>query len=197
MRRTSDFIDYCFERGARNGGAKTAMTRSMFRNRLCIVYGVIVVLLTLGGGLSWCLSTKALPFLALSPVVVAVPAVYLANCFQKRAMFVSSLRALWSDAVYAKGLLVQYCLSKGGTDYYEAWMRQSNIIDEVRAVFRNIGETRHMVGSRPFAPLLDMLNEFEKLDPSPWQLSYTRPRYFGRSQKNITDSLESVPRRLS
>ena len=103
-------------------------------------------------------------------------------------MFVSSLRALWSDAVYAKGLLVQYCLSKGGTDYYEAWMRQSNVIDEVRAVFRNIGETRHMVGSRPFEPLLDMLNEFEKLDPSPWQLPYTRPRYFGRSQKNITDS---------
>lgn len=56
-------------------------------------------------------------------------------------------------------LLVQHCLSKGKTNYYEAWSALSNVIDEVRGVFRNVGETDRQVGQRPFEPLMDMLGQ--------------------------------------
>ena len=95
------------------------MTQKMLHTRLYSVCGVLLLLLIAGSVLGWCMSRDALPFLALSPLVVSVPAAYLAHCFQQRALFVNSLRKLWSDAVKAKGLLVRYCLSDGQTDYYE------------------------------------------------------------------------------
>ena len=160
------------------------MTQKMLRTQLFYVCGVLVLFLIGGAVLGWCMSRDALPFLALSPLVVSVPAAYLANCFQRRALFVSSLRALWSDAVEAKGLLMRYCLSAGQTDYYEAWTELSNVVDKVRAVYRNMDETDQKVGIRPFEPLMDMLREFKRLDLSFFGL----PVPFARAQTNIEDS---------
>ena len=162
------------------------MTQKMLRTRLFYVCGVLVLCLIGGAVLGWCMSRDALPFLALSPLVVSVPAVYLANCFQRRALFVSSLRALWSEAVEAKGLLMRYCLSAGQTDYYEAWTELSNVVDKVRAVYRNMAETDQDVGIRSFEPLMDMLGEFESLAPS----SNTPPP-FAQIQTNIEDSWQA------
>ena len=142
------------------------MTQKRLRLHLGLVGGFLFALLIGGFWLIWCMPEKAKSFLALSPVAIALPAAYLANCFQRRALFVSSLRALWSDAVEAKGLLVRYCLSAGQTDYYEAWTGLSNVVDKARAVYRNMGETDQEVGIRSFEPLMDMLREFEQLDPS-------------------------------
>lgn len=161
------------------------MTQKMLQTRLYFVCGVLLLLLIAGSVFSWCMKKDALPFLALSPLVVAVPAAYLANCFQQRALFVSSLRALWSDAVEAKGLLVRYCSSRGQTDYYEARAKLSDVVDEVRAVYRNINETDQKIGIRPFEPLMDMFKEFGKLNPATGLLF---PVPFARVQKNITDS---------
>lgn len=159
------------------------MTQKMLHTRLYSVCGVLLLLLIAGSVLGWCMSRDALPFLALSPLVVSVPAAYLAHCFQQRALFVNSLRKLWSDAVKAKGLLVRYCLSAGQTDYYEAWTGLSNVVDEVRAVYRNIDETDQQVGTRSFEPLMDMLREFEQLEPSA-----KAPPPFAQVQTNVDAS---------
>lgn len=158
------------------------MTRSMLRRRVCYVCVILIALSIACGSLIWHLPNKAMPLFSLSPILLAFPAAYLADCFQRRALFVRSLRSLWSDAVHAKGLLVQHCLSKGKTNYYEAWSALSNVIDEVRGVFRNVGETDRQVGQRPFEPLMDMLGQFEKI---------RRPEQsddFDRAQQHITDS---------
>ena len=162
------------------------MTQKMLRTRLYSVCSGLFLFLAGGVVLGLRMENGALPFVILSPLVVAVPAAYLAHCFQQRALFVSSLRALWSDAVKAKGLLVRYCLSAGQTDYYEAWTGLSNVVDEVRAVYRNMDETDQKVGIRSFEPLMDMLGEFESLDPS----SKTPPP-FAQIQTNITDSWQA------
>ena len=162
------------------------MTRKMLRTRLYYVYGTLSLLLIAGLALSWCKPEKATPLLSLIPLVVSVPAAYLANCFQRRALFVSSLRALWSEVVEAKGLLMRYCSSAGQTDYYEAWTASSNVVDKVRVLYRNVGETAQHVGFRPFEPLMDMSREFKRLD-----LSFGPPISFARAQTNIADSWEA------
>ena len=159
------------------------MTQKMLQIRLYSVCGVLFLLLIAGWVFSWRMENDALPFLALSPLVISVPAAYLAHCFQQRALFVSSLRELWADAVKAKGLLMRYCLSDGQADYYEAWIKLSNVIDEVRAVYRNVEETDLDVGIRPFEPLMDMLKKFESLEPS----SKTLPP-FDQVQTHIENS---------
>lgn len=118
-----------------------------------------------------------------TPFLIAIPAAYLAHVFQRRALFVSALRNLWSDAVQAKGQLVRHCASKGATDYYEAWSTLSGVIDEVRAVFQNVKESRKSVGYRPFEPLMDMIVEFEKVSP---EYSPT-PADYATTQKSLTD----------
>lgn len=159
----------------------------MLRTRLYTVYGVLLLLLIAGSVLSWCMPNAAPSFLALIPLAIGVLAAYLANCFQQRSLFVAALRALWSDAVEAKGLLVRYCSSAGQTDYYEARTKLSNVVDKVRAVYRNIGETDQKVGVRPFEPLMDMFKKFENLKPAPGQLQPP----FDEAEKNITDSWQA------
>ncbi|MEO1266418.1 MAG: hypothetical protein AAFV26_12010, partial [Pseudomonadota bacterium] len=103
----------------------------------------------------------------MSLVIVTVIAAYLANVFQKRATFVESLRQEWRGIVQTKSALFSFCESTypSTDDYLRAYCRISETLDNMRIVYRNVGETRNLIGLYPFAPLHDMRRALATLDP--------------------------------
>jgi hypothetical protein len=100
-------------------------------------------------------------------VFVTVVAAYLANVFQKRSKFVESLEEEWRGIVRTKSALSAYCEKSFPTadDYIAAYCRISETIDNMRIVYRNVGETDALVGLYPYAPLHDMRRALQTLDP--------------------------------
>jgi hypothetical protein len=101
-------------------------------------------------------------------VFVTVIAAYLANVFQKRNKFVASLEEEWRGMVRTKSALFAYCEKTFPTadDYIAAFCKISETIDNMRIVYRNVGETKSMIGLYPYAPLHDMRRALQTLDPT-------------------------------
>ncbi len=101
-------------------------------------------------------------------VFVTVIAAYLANVFQKRNKFVQSLEEEWRGMVRTKSALFAYCEKTFPTadDYIAAFCKISETIDNMRIVYRNVGETKSLIGLYPYAPLHDMRRALQTLDPS-------------------------------
>ncbi len=100
-------------------------------------------------------------------VLVTVVAAYLANVFQKRSNFVESLEEEWRGMVRTKSALYTYCEKPYAStdDYLAAFCRISESIDNMRIVYRNVGETEDLIGLYPFAPLHDMRRSLQSIDP--------------------------------
>lgn len=100
-------------------------------------------------------------------VIMTLAAAYLANVFQKRATFIESLRQEWRNIVAAKTRLLAHCDQAYPTtdDFLDAARQMSETIDNMRVVYRNVGETERLVGLYPFEPLHDMRRAFATLDP--------------------------------
>lgn len=100
-------------------------------------------------------------------VFVTVVAAYLANVFQKRTKFVQSLEEEWRGIVRTKSALYAYCEKTFPTadDYIAAFCRISETIDNMRIVYRNVGETDGLIGLYPYAPLHDMRRALQAIDP--------------------------------
>ncbi len=105
----------------------------------------------------------------MSLVLVTVVAAYLANVFQKRTMFLNSLKEEWRNIVKAKSMLYAYTqLEKPDqAQYLAAFCAISESLDNMRAVYRNVGETDKFVGLYPYAPLHDMRRSLQALRPKP------------------------------
>ena len=100
-------------------------------------------------------------------VFVTVVAAYLANVFQKRSKFVESLEEEWRGIVRTKSALHAFCekTDASADDYIAAFCRISETIDNMRIVYRNVGETDDLVGLYPYAPLHDMRRALQSLNP--------------------------------
>jgi len=100
-------------------------------------------------------------------LIVTVVAAYLANVFQQRATFVDSLRQEWRTIVRTKSQLVTFCDKAYPTaeEYLSAYSMISECIDNMRVVYRNVGETAELIGLYPYAPLHDMRRALMMLDP--------------------------------
>lgn len=100
-------------------------------------------------------------------VFVTVVAAFLANVFQKRSMFVKSLEEEWRGIVRTRTALHAYCQRPypSTDDYIAAFGRISEAIDNMRIVYRNVGETRELIGLYPYAPLHDMRRALQSIDP--------------------------------
>jgi hypothetical protein len=100
-------------------------------------------------------------------VLVTVVAAYLANVFQKRTKFVENLEKEWRGIVQTKSALFGYCAKTYPTtdDYVAAFVRISETLDNMRIVYRNVGETDGIIGLYPYAPLHDMRRSLQSLDP--------------------------------
>lgn len=157
------------------------MTRSRLNRTLRRVYVLLVVVLLIS------LATKLagwIPGIAGTPaetlagevydylkdmalVFVTVIAAYLANVFQKRSKFVQGLEEEWRGIVRTKSALYSFCEKTYPTadDYIAAFCRISETLDNMRIVYRNVGETDTLIGLYPYAPLHDMRRALQTLDP--------------------------------
>ncbi|MDX2158290.1 MAG: hypothetical protein SFW09_17460 [Hyphomicrobiaceae bacterium] len=158
------------------------MTRSTLRRTLGWSY--VILLLVLAVSLTAKLA-EHIPGLAGSPweklakdiyeylkdmalVLVTVVATYLAGVYQKRQSFLSALKEEWHDIVKAKSALFVYTQLDQPTrdDYLRAFLAISETLDNMRTVYRNVGETDALIGIYPFAPLHDMRRALQSLDPA-------------------------------
>ena len=157
------------------------MTRSTLRRTLVRIYWVLGLVLAVS------LVTKLaehVPGLAGSPaeklakdvyeylkdmalVLVTVVAAVLASVFQRRQSFVAALKEEWRDILKAKSALYAYTQLDRPTleQYLEAFCILSETIDNMRTVYRNVGETETLVGLYPYAPLHDMRRALQTLEP--------------------------------
>jgi hypothetical protein len=105
----------------------------------------------------------------MSLVFVTVVAAYLANVFQSRSSFIASLREEWRDIIASKSMLFAYTQIERPTQaqYLETFCRLSETIDNMRTVYRNVGETDALIGLYPYSPLHDMRRALQTLEPGP------------------------------
>ena len=92
---------------------------------------------------------------------------YITNVFQKRHGFVEALKEEWRDIIATKSSLFAYTQLERPTleQYIATFCRLSETIDNMRSVYRNVGETNELVGLYPYAPLHDMRRALQTLDP--------------------------------
>lgn len=92
---------------------------------------------------------------------------YLTNVFQKRSSFTDSLEEEWRGIVRTKAALYTFCEKPfpSTEDYLAAFSAISCAIDNMRIVYRNVGETDELIGLYPYAPLHDMRRLLQTLDP--------------------------------
>ncbi|MFX8565712.1 hypothetical protein ABTL91_19115, partial [Acinetobacter baumannii] len=87
--------------------------------------------------------------------------------FQKRSTFIEALKAEWQDIIQTKSALFTYTQLEKPTveQYLETFCTLSETIDNMRSVYRNVGETGDLIGLYPYAPLHDMRRVLQTLDP--------------------------------
>ena len=157
------------------------MTRASLNSRLRMIYvlcGIIVGvslasrLATLVPGLEGTVTLKIAPLVYdymrdMALVFVTMVAAYLANVFQKRTKFVAALEEEWRGIVRTKTELERFCERDDSSldDYLDAYGRMSATLDNMRIVYRNVGETDDLIGLYPYSPLHDMRRALQTLDP--------------------------------
>ena len=157
------------------------MTRTTLKRTLRRTYAVLAVVLAIslcakfvdhipglaGSGLEAVLK-DAYEFLRDMSLLIATGGVaYITNVFQKRHGFVEALKEEWRDIIATKSGLFAYTQLESPTpeQYIAAFCRLSETIDNMRSVYRNVGETGSLVGLYPYAPLHDMRRALQTLDP--------------------------------
>jgi hypothetical protein len=103
----------------------------------------------------------------MSLLIITCGAVYLTNVYQKRASFIDSLKEEWRAVLHAKSALLHFTHLEAPTteQYVTAFNILSETIDNMRIVYRNVGETGDLVGLYPFAPLHDMRRALQTINP--------------------------------
>jgi hypothetical protein len=157
------------------------MTRSTLRatlRRLYLVLGLVLAISLLakiadhvpglaGTGLEAVLKDIYEYLRDMALLIATGGAAYIANVFQKRSKFVESLEKEWRGIVATKSTLYAFCETPepSAEQYLAAFCRISEAIDNMRIVYRNVGETDELVGLYPYAPLHDMRRALQSLDP--------------------------------
>ena len=100
-------------------------------------------------------------------VFVTVVAAYLASVFQRRQSFIAALKEEWREIVQSKSALYAYTQLEKPTveQYLAAFCKLSETIDNMRMVYRNVGESEGQIGLYPYAPLHDMRRALQTLEP--------------------------------
>jgi hypothetical protein len=157
------------------------MTRSTLKRALRRVYVLLVVVLGIsllakiadhvpglaGTGAEQLLKDVYEYLRDMSLLIATGGVAYIANVFQKRASFVEALKEEWRDIIAAKSALFTYTQLERPTleQYLATFCRLSETIDNMRSVYKNVGETDALIGLYPYAPLHDMRRALQTLDP--------------------------------
>jgi hypothetical protein len=91
----------------------------------------------------------------LIPLLIALPAAFLAYGFQRRASYLQGLRTLWGNMVGAMAAALTYTElpSPSKDQYAETLRRLSSVIEEVRGFYRNVPAGLPTEGWYPFEPV--------------------------------------------
>ena len=161
-------------------GRPFSMTRKSLNRTLRWIYGLVALVIALSlfakfaddipglPGEVLAVATKLYEVLRDMSLLIATAGVaYITNMFQKRSNFVESLEEAWRGIVVTKSALYAYCEKPfpSSDDYLAAFCRISETIDNMRIVYRNVGETDALVGLYPYAPLHDMRRALQAIDP--------------------------------
>ncbi len=157
------------------------MTRNSLRNTLARLYvflGVILAISLLAKFADYIPLLKTIgiegglkdfyEFLRdMSLLIVTGGVAYISNVYQKRSNFVTCLEQEWRALVATKNALYAFCEKPYPTpdDYIDTFCSLSGSIDNMRIVYRNVGETDELIGLYPYAPLHDMRRVLITLDP--------------------------------
>ena len=138
------------------------MTRSRLQRTLRRIYALLVVVLAvsflakivhpvplLGDTTLGRLLVDAYEFLRDMSLLIATGGVaYIANVYQKRQSFIDALKEEWRDIIAAKSALFTYTQLERPTaeQYLATFCTLSETIDNMRSVYRNVGETDALIG---------------------------------------------------
>jgi hypothetical protein len=124
----------------------------------------------------------------MAPVFITVVAVYLASIFRKRSNFTESLEEEWRNIVRTKAALYAYFEKPYPTsdDYVAVNARLSETIDTMRIVYRNVGETKDLIGFYPYEALHDMRRVLKDMDPR------TKSGFTALERKRAQDCVEQL-----
>ncbi len=158
------------------------MTRSNLKSTLRRIYVLLVVVLGIsflakiadhvpglaGTGLEKILKDGYEYLRDMSLLIATGGVAYITNMFQKRHGFVEALKEEWRDIIATKSALFAYTQLERPTleQYIATFCKLSETIDNMRSVYRNVGETDDLVGLYPYAPLHDMRRALQTLDGS-------------------------------
>jgi hypothetical protein len=92
---------------------------------------------------------------------------YLSNVYQKRSSFIEALRQEWNEIIRAKSAVFAFTHidAPSHAQYVDTFCAVSETIDNMRVVYRNVGETEDKIGLYPYAPLHDIRRALQTLDP--------------------------------
>jgi hypothetical protein len=157
------------------------MTRSSLRRATRRIYAVLTLLLlislvakaadhipALTGTRPGAILKDVYEYLKDMSLLIATCGVaYISNMYQRRQAFLDSLKAEWRDIIASKTALLTFMHKAAPThdEYLSAYTRLSETIDNMRIVYRNVGETDDLIGLYPYAPLHDMRRVLQTLDP--------------------------------
>ncbi len=156
------------------------MTRNSLKRTLRRIYGFVLFVIALSLFAKFADSIPGMPQSVLDvanklydvlrdmALLIATGGVaYMTNVFQKRSNFVESLEEAWRRIVSTKSSLYAFCEKPfpSTDDYLTAFSSISETIDNMRIVYRNVGETDGLVGLYPYAPLHDMRRALQSIDP--------------------------------
>ena len=156
------------------------MTRRTLKSKLTFTFVVIGLVLVLAavarfsyplaengslGAIAWQATYDYLKDMSL--LIATAGVAYLTNVFQQRSSFIESLKEEWRDVLHAKSALLEFTHLEQPTSqqYVATFNVLSETIDNMRTVYRNVGETRELVGLYPYEPLHDMRRAFQTLKP--------------------------------
>jgi hypothetical protein len=138
------------------------MTRSNLKSTLRRIYVLLVVVLGIsflakiadhvpglaGTGLEKILKDGYEYLRDMSLLIATGGVAYITNMFQKRHGFVEALKEEWRDIIATKSALFAYTQLERPTleQYIATFCKLSETIDNMRSVYRNVGETDDLVG---------------------------------------------------
>ncbi len=101
----------------------------------------------------------------LIPLIIALPAAFLAQAFQRRAAYVQGLRAVWADMVGAVAAALTYTeLPRPSQEHYaEVLRRLSAAIEAVRGFYANVPSGVSSTGWYPFEPVKQIREQIKAL----------------------------------
>lgn len=157
------------------------MTRSTLRRTLRRLYIFIFAVLTIsliarladhvpmldGSGIEKALKDFYDFFKDMALLIATGGVAYISNVFQKRSEFLANLKAEWREIIASKSAMLSFMHKQAPThdEYVAVFTQLSETIDNMRIVYRNVGETKELIGLYPFSPLHDMRRVLQSLDP--------------------------------